>query len=42
MTNGSNPKQRLLLRNAAVQLQDEFGNAAPGVGVQVRPGRQAF
>lgn len=35
MTNGSNAKQRLLLRNAAVQLEDEFGNAAPGGGVQV-------
>ncbi|PRW58303.1 Structural maintenance of chromosomes flexible hinge domain-containing 1 [Chlorella sorokiniana] len=36
VTNGANAKQRLLLRNAAVQLEDEFGNAAPGGGVQVR------
>ena len=35
VTNGSNAKQRLLLRNAAVQLQDEYGNAAAGSGVQV-------
>lgn len=35
VTNGANAKQRLLLRNAAVQLEDEYGNAAPGGGVQV-------
>ncbi|KAL4443930.1 hypothetical protein ABPG75_011667 [Micractinium tetrahymenae] len=36
VTNGSNTKQRLLLRNAAVQLLDSYGNAASGSGVQVR------
>ena len=36
VTNGGNGKQRLLLRNAAVQLQDCYGNAATGGGVQVR------
>ena len=36
VTSGGNGKQRLLLRNAAVQLQDCYGNAATGGGVQVR------
>lgn len=35
VTNGSNTKQRLVLRNAAVQLLDSHGNAASGGGVQV-------
>lgn len=35
MTNGSSGKQRLILRNAAVQLQDVYGNAAGACGVQV-------
>ena len=35
VTNGGNSKQRLMLRNAAVQLQDCYGNAAAGGGVQV-------
>ena len=35
VTNGGNSKQRLMLRNAAVQLQDCYGNAATGGGVQV-------
>ena len=35
VTNGGSAKQRLLLRNAAVQLEDEWGNAAGGGGVQV-------
>lgn len=42
VTNGSNAKQRLLLRNAAVQLEDEYGNAAPGGGVQVCWGGQGL
>ncbi len=37
VTNGSNATQRLLLRNAAVQLLDGYGNAASGLGVQVGP-----
>lgn len=36
LTNGGNSKQRLMLRNAAVQLEDCYGNAATGGGVQVR------
>ena len=36
VTNGASLKQRLMLRNAAVQLQDCYGNAACGGGVQVR------
>ena len=35
VTSGGNGKQRLMLRNAAVQLQDCYGNAATGGGVQV-------
>lgn len=35
VTNGGSAKHRLMLRNAAVQLEDEFGNAAAGGGVQV-------
>lgn len=40
VTNGGSAKQRLLLRNAAVQLEDEWGNAAAGGGVQVCGGAE--
>lgn len=36
VTNGGSSKQRLMLRNAAVQLLDAYDNAAGGGGVQVR------
>jgi len=35
VTNGGSSKQRLMLRNAAVQLLDSYGNPAGGGGVQV-------
>jgi hypothetical protein len=36
VTNGATDRQRLLLRGAAVQLLDEWGNATGGGGVRVR------
>ena len=36
VTNGASPRQRQLLRAAAVQLRDCHGNAASDTGVQVR------
>jgi len=36
ITNGPSSKQRELLRNAAVQLRDVYGNPAEAAGVQVR------
>lgn len=35
VTNSGSSKQRLMLRNAAIQLLDGYGNAAGGSGVQV-------
>jgi hypothetical protein len=35
VTNGSSGNQRVMLRQAAIQLQDMYGNAAGACGVQV-------
>ena len=35
-TNGTDARERLLLPGAALQLQDEHGNAAPAAGRRVR------